>query len=128
MHDVTIKLTDHPGTLARMGEALASHNISIEGGGIWTLEKDGTAVGHFLFNNGNAAKAALQEVGIEVGPVRDVLAQRLEQEVPGQLGKICREMAEAGVNIETLYSDHDNRLILVVDDSAKAKSVSSRWA
>jgi hypothetical protein len=47
--------------------------------------------------------------------------------VPGQLGKITRRMAEAAVNIEVLYSDHDHRLILVVDDVAKGRAVSEAW-
>ena len=45
--------------------------------------------------------------------------QRLKQDVPGQLGLLTRRMAEAGVNIEVLYSDHDHQLILVVDDIAR---------
>jgi hypothetical protein len=36
-------------------------------------------------------------------------------------------MAEAGVNIEVLYSDHDHRLILVVDDMEKGRMVSEAW-
>lgn len=36
-------------------------------------------------------------------------------------------MAEAGVNIEALYSDHDHQLILVVDDIAKGRAVSEAW-
>jgi hypothetical protein len=51
----------------------------------------------------------------------------LKQDVPGQLGKIARRMADAGVNIEVQYSDHDNQLILVVDDLAKARAVSKAW-
>ncbi|HEV7683052.1 MAG TPA: hypothetical protein VGO68_13065, partial [Pyrinomonadaceae bacterium] len=56
-----------------------------------------------------------------------VLIQRLNQEQPGQLGKITRRMAEAGVNIEVLYSDHDHQLILVVDDVEKGRAVSEAW-
>jgi hypothetical protein len=37
-------------------------------------------------------------------------------------------MAEAGVNIEVLYSDHDHNLILVVDNLARGRAVSERWA
>jgi hypothetical protein len=37
-------------------------------------------------------------------------------------------MAEAGVNIEVLYSDHDNRLVLVVDDFDAGRQVSVAWA
>ena len=36
-------------------------------------------------------------------------------------------MAEANVNIEVLYSDHDHQLILVVDDLAKGRAVSEAW-
>jgi hypothetical protein len=36
-------------------------------------------------------------------------------------------MAEAGVNIEVLYSDHDHRLILVVDDLKRGRAVAAAW-
>ena len=58
---------------------------------------------------------------------REVLVQKLKQDVPGQLGLLTREMANAGVNIEVLYSDHNHRLILVVDDIARGREVSAAW-
>jgi hypothetical protein len=36
-------------------------------------------------------------------------------------------MAEAGVNIEVLYSDHNHQLILVVDDLERGRAVSEEW-
>ncbi|MFI5936473.1 hypothetical protein [Actinoplanes sp. NPDC051494] len=36
-------------------------------------------------------------------------------DVPGALGEFGRVLGDAGVNIWTQYSDHDGRLILVVD-------------
>ena len=51
---------------------------------------------------------------------------RLRQSEPGQLGKIARRMADAGVNIE-VHSDHDHQLILVVDDIKRAKIVADEW-
>jgi hypothetical protein len=36
-------------------------------------------------------------------------------------------MAAESVNIEVLYSDHAQQLILVVDDLARGRSVSERW-
>jgi hypothetical protein len=59
---------------------------------------------------------------------RDVIVQRLQQAVPGQLGMLTRRMADAGVNIEVLYSDHDHRLILVVDDLERGRAVSEAWS
>jgi len=53
--------------------------------------------------------------------------QGLRQQEPGQLGKIARSMAEAGVNIEVMYSDHEHRLILVVDDFVKGQAVFEAW-
>jgi hypothetical protein len=89
---------------------------------------NGKGVAHFLVADGAVARRALEAGGIRVVGVRDVLVQRLRQAVPGQLGKIARRMAEAGVNIEVQYSDHDNRLILVVNDNEKGRAVSEAWS
>jgi hypothetical protein len=37
-------------------------------------------------------------------------------------------MAEAGVNIEVLYSDHDHQLVVVVDDPVTGQAVSDAWS
>ncbi len=108
-----------------MGEALGAAGVSVEGGGAFVV--DGKGIAHFLFEDGAAARRALEEKGIEVLADRPVLVQRLKQDVPGQLGKIARRMAEAGVNIEVMYSDHQNQLILVVDDFEKGRAVSETW-
>jgi hypothetical protein len=126
MHDVSIVIENRPGSLAEMGEALGKWGVSIEGGGAWVVGGKGAA--HFLFEDGYAAKEALESVGINVLAVRDVVVQRLKQAIPGQLGQLTRRMADAGVNIEVLYSDHDQQLVLVVDDVEKARSVSASWA
>ena len=125
MKDLTIALENRPGALAEMGAALGRAGVSIEGGGAFVV--NGQGVAHFLFNDGAAARSALEAAGIRVLAERDVLIQRLNQAQPGQLGKITRRMAETGVNIEVLYSDHDHQLILVVDDIAKGQAVSEAW-
>ena len=125
MKDLTIELENRPGALAEMGEALGRAGVSVEGGGVFVV--NGVGVAHFLFTDGAAARKALEAAGIRVVAERDVLVQRLHQGQPGQLGKISRRMAEAGVNIEVQYSDHDHQLILVVDDLAKGKAVSEAW-
>ena len=114
MHDLTIELENRPGALAEMGEALGRGGVSIEGGGVFV--HGGVGVAHFLFHDGEAARRVLDEAGIRVTAVREVLVTRLRQDEPGQLGKAARRMADAGVNIEAQYSDHDHQLILVVDD------------
>ena len=125
MKDLEIKLENRPGALAEMGAALGRAGVSIEGGGAFVVNDQGVA--HFLFADGAAARHALEAAGIQVVAEHEVLVQRLNQAQPGQLGKITRRMAEAGVNIEVLYSDHDHQLILVVDDLAKGRAVSEAW-
>ena len=125
MKDLAIELDNRPGALAEMGDALGRAGASVEGGGAFVV--DGAGVAHFLFNDGVAARKALETAGITVLREREVLVQRLNQALPGQLGKITRRMAEAGVNIEVLYSDHDHQLILVVDDLEKGRAVSEAW-
>ena len=125
MRDLTIRLENRPGALAEMGEALGSAGVSVEGGGAFVINNEGIA--HFLFADTVAARKALAEKGIEVLEDREVLVQRLKQDQPGQLGKISRMMAEAGVNIEVIYSDHQNQLILVVDELEKGRAVSDAW-
>lgn len=126
MKDLAIALENRPGALAEMGEALGRAGVSIEGGGAWVA--GGRGVAHFLFEDGAAARRALETAGIVVVEEREVVVQRLKQAVPGQLGQLTRRMAEAGVNIEVLYSDHDHQLILVVDDIARGRAVSEAWA
>jgi len=126
MKDLTIALENLPGALAEMGEALGRAGVSVEGGGAWVVE--GKGVAHFLFTDGAAARRALEVAGIQVLAEREVLVQRLKQEVPGQLGALTRRMADAGVNIEVLYSDHAHQLILVVDDVTRGREVSATWA
>ncbi|MEV0401196.1 amino acid-binding protein [Actinoallomurus sp. NPDC050550] len=125
MYDLTIGLDDRPGALAEMGEALGAAGVSVEGGGAWTV--DGRGVAHFLFHDGEAATAALERAGIKIIACRKVVARRLHQDKPGQLGAITQALATAGVNIEVLYSDHDHRLILVTDDPDTAATATAGW-
>ena len=55
------------------------------------------------------------------------MIQQLNQDEPGQLGKLLRRMAQAGVNVLTQYSDHHNQLVLIVDDLQAARVVSHAW-
>jgi hypothetical protein len=124
--DLEIAFDHRVGALADMGEALGLAGLSIEGGGAFAVS--GGGLGHFLVEDGAAARAALEGAGLRVVAEHDVLAVRLRQAEPGQLGKIARRMADAGVSIDVLYSDHVGQLILVVNDPARGKEVAEAWA
>lgn len=123
MKDLSILLENRPGALAEMGEALGRAGVSIEGGGVFVW--NGNGVAHFLFEDGAKARRALEAAGIVVLRENDVLALRLDQARPGQLGAMARRIADAGVNIDVQYSDHDHRLILVVDDLERARAATA---
>ena len=67
--------------------------MSVEGGGAFVIE--GNCVAHYLFEDGAAARGALEAAGLRVLQDRQVLVQRLNQAEPGQLGKLSRRRAEA---------------------------------
>jgi len=125
MKDLSIALDHRPGALSEMGSAFGRAGVSVEGGGAWVVNGRGAA--HFLVEDAEAARRALQDAGIQVLDEREVLIQKLNQDEPGQLGKLSRRMEQAGVNIEVLYSDHNHNLILVVDNMEKGRAVSEAW-
>jgi len=126
MKDLEIVFENRPGALAEMGEALGKAEVNVEGGGVWS--SDGKrSIAHFLFEDGEAARQALEAAGIRVVAEREVVALRLRQGEPGQLGTLARRMADAGVNIEVEYSDHYNQLILVVDKLVKGRAIAQAW-
>jgi len=116
MKNLTISLENHPGALARVGEVLGNAGVSIEGGGMFVVDNKGIA--NFLVRDGLAGRTALETAGIVVMREDDVVRLGLDQDEPGQLGKLLSKMAAANVNVLTQYSDHDHQLILIVDDPA----------
>lgn len=125
--DVQVALDHRPGALAEFGEVLGEVGVSLEGGGVFV--HDGIGVAHFLVDDGPGAARALDAAGLRVVAVRDVVTLQLRQGIPGQLGTLCRQMADAGVQIEAQYSDHAHRLVLVVEEAhgATAGDVASVW-
>jgi hypothetical protein len=117
MQDLSVTLPDQPGGLARLGEALGAAGINIDGlAGVGT---GGDGVIHLLVGDGEAARAALQEAGIEASEPSDVLAIAARDQ-PGELGSRARVVADAGINIQAAYLDTNGNLIMVVDDLDKA--------
>jgi hypothetical protein len=117
--DLTVLLTDRPGTIAEMGEALGDAGINIDGACGFPCE--GKGVLHVLVDDPDAAAAALRAAGLEVGPSRPVLTYK-PQDKPGELGALTRRMADAGVNVDLLYLTMSGEIVLGVDDIDAARS------
>lgn len=125
MKDIEILFENKLGQLALMGETLGKNKISLEGGGVF--QNGDYSIAHFLVEEADRAKTELEKVGIKVTKINDVIIQKLRQDVPGQLGVFCKELADANINILTQYSDHSNQLIVVVDNYEGAKIISNKW-
>jgi hypothetical protein len=66
----------------------------------------------------------LEAVGQTVQSVRDVFVVEIENK-PGEFGRICRLIADAGVNIDLAYLAAETRVVLGVDDLDKAQAAVS---
>ncbi len=129
--DLEVLLPATAGALADLGETLGRAGVSLEGGGVTSLDAGPAArrVAHFLVDDGPRAVAALAAAGLGPAVARDVVTTRLAQDVPGQMGEFTRRLAEAGVVVRTLYSDHDGNLVLLVpdDDVGACRDVVRAW-
>ena len=120
-------LADRPGSLAELGEVLGAAGVSLEGGGVFTHR--GEAIAHFLVDDAERGRAALDAAGIGPVTIHAVVTTRLDQEVPGQLGAFARAVADAGISILVQYSDHDHRLVLVVPPGqlTECRRIAAGW-
>lgn len=123
MHkDFTLIPDDQPGVLARLGEACGRADISIEG--ISAFTGDGKGVIHVLVPDAEHALTVLGEAGLDVRAARDVVVVDMPDH-PGAMGRICRQVADAGINVQQAYLATGGRLVLVVDrdDVAAARAL-----
>jgi hypothetical protein len=118
--DFVLLPDDQPGVLARLGEACGQAGINIEGISAFTGE--GKGIVHVLVPDAEHALQVLSEAGLNVRAARDVIVRDISDR-PGALGAFCRELADAGVNIEQAYLATNNRVVFAVDDIARARTV-----
>jgi hypothetical protein len=125
--DLKIKLENRLGALAIIGETLGQAGVNIDG--ICGFARDVgaredrelvTHTFHILVDDADKARAALKNVGIRVDEERDVVIPKVIDR-PGEIGHICRKLADSGVNVDFLYTITDTRFVLGVDDIEEAR-------
>jgi hypothetical protein len=120
--DLTVVLRDEPGELARLGASTGAAGVNIEGMCAFTGE--GRGLIHVLIDDEAVRRAvsALEEAGLGVVDEREVLVVDIEDR-PGSLGELARELAEANVNIELLYTTFGGvRVVIATDDMDSARA------
>ena len=118
--DLTIVLENRTGTLADMGEALGKAGINIEGMCEFPNEKQGIV--HILVRDDVSARSVLEAAGIPVLGEREVMILDLPNR-PGELGKICRKVADTGGNIELVYINMNGQLVLGTNNIDRLRAV-----
>jgi hypothetical protein len=120
--DLTVILDNRPGELARLGEATGGAGINLDGICGFPTDAD-HALLHILVKDGAAARKALETAGIEVRDEREVLVLRKGVDVvdrPGVAGVVARAMADAGVNVDLIYTTLSGDVVIGADDIEKA--------
>ena len=113
--DLTVKLQqDKPGSFARVADALGKAGVNIEG----VTEVEGIV--HVLVEDAGGARKALEGAGLTVAADREVLVLNVPDR-PGELARITRKIADASVNLTVVYMANNTRVVIGVDDLAKAK-------
>ena len=108
-YDFTIVVPHSKGSLANLAEELGRERINIEG--LCGVEQNGSVIFHLLTTDKTATTRAIAKVGFKVTKETEVIVERIEDR-PGMLGKVTRQLAEAGINLTTVYLATDTRLVL----------------
>jgi hypothetical protein len=119
--DLTVVLTDEPGELGKLGQATGAAGVNIQGMCAFTGE--GRGIIHLLVADGLADRAAnaLRDAGMGVADQREVLVVDIDDR-PGSLGEMALELADAGVNIELLYTTYGGvKVVIATDDLESAR-------
>jgi hypothetical protein len=123
MKDCSIQLTNHPGDLARVAQALARRGVNIKA--LAAISVGGTAVARILPDDIVVARSAFEAAGIRFteSEVNTVL---LENKA-GLLASVTSRLGEAGINLEALYvtgiADDLVELAIISDNPKKAKKI-----
>jgi hypothetical protein len=123
--EVVIELEDRIGALADLGELLGKHGVDIRALAVLTLPER-RALAHLVVEPADTAVQVLRASGIVPRRVREVLVATLEDE-PGALGRYCRRLADASINLEAVYlcgeRDGSKELVFAVSELERARGL-----
>jgi hypothetical protein len=123
MKDCSIQLSNHPGDLGRVAQALARRGVNIKA--LAAISVGGVAMARILPDDIVVARSTFEAASIRFteGEVNLVL---LENKA-GILASVTNRLGEAGINLEALYvtgiADDLVELAIVSDNPKKAKKI-----
>jgi hypothetical protein len=120
--EITVKLANSPGTLARVAQILGAERINMLA---MSVEPSGAL--RMVVDNPLHAAGTLREQHYNIEE-RDVLYTSMPNE-PGSLGRALKVLTDAGINVEYAYASGIDRMPMVgivigVADAQKASYAS----
>ena len=126
--EVVVELEDRVGVLAGLGELLGGEGVNIRALAVVQVA-EARALAHLVVEPADVAVRVLREAGFPPSRVREVLSVTLEDE-PGALGRYCRRLADASINLEAVYLAGERNgakeLVLAVSDLPAARQLRPR--
>ena len=123
MKDCSIQLTNHPGDLARVAQALGRRGVNIKA--LAGLSIGGSAMTRILPDDIVAARSALEAANIRFTE-SEVHIVLLENKA-GELANVASRLGEAGINLEAIYitgiAGDLIELAIASDNPKKAKKI-----
>lgn len=99
MTEFVVNMENRPGRLASLTEALAAFDVNIEALAAYGHDGEGTI--RLITSDSPTTRRVLEEAALQFEE-RTVLAVQLPHR-PGELARVTRQLADAGVNIDALY-------------------------
>lgn len=125
--ELVVRLEHRPGALAALSELLGQNDVDIVALAVVAVPGQ-EALAHMVVDPADVAVKVLSETGARLERVREVLVVSLDDE-PGALGRYCRRLAEAGINLEAVYvagdEDGSKQLVMAVSDLDAARGLTS---
>lgn len=123
MKDLAIQLTNKPGDLARVAQALARRGVNVKA--LAALSLEGRAVARILPDDIVTARSAFEAANVRFTESEVHLV--LLENKSGVLANIAERLGEAGINLEALYvtgvAGDLVELAIASDNPKKAKKV-----
>jgi hypothetical protein len=123
MRDCLIQLTNDPGDLSRVAQALGRRGVNIKA--ITAMSIAGTAMTRILPDDIVVARGALEAASIRFTE-SEVHVVLLENQA-GVLANVTSRLGEAGINLEAIYvtgvADGLIELAIISDNPKKAKKI-----
>lgn len=123
MKEFRVIVSNRPGELARVVNALARQGVSLKA--VAATAHSNQVTVHLVGHDVESTRSGLQTAGIPFEE-HEAITVLLEDKA-GELAKVLGTLADAGVNLNAIYlagrADDLVEIVLVADDTKKAKKI-----